>query len=166
MLPENFKLLINTISEFLLIEAVKVQPSEYYTWLLGKLVPFWQKMQWEVGPGNRPSRDISQLHRTIADYIQNRFAIQDEYPTDFDVIEDGHLDTFLHEMYKQMVVPHDIKYNGTVWREGLTFMHQAVAYMPESVMRQIQEKYPDSKFARYVENERARWNGPKEDGVV
>lgn len=65
-----------------------------------------------------------------------------------------------------MVVPHDIKYKSTVWREGLTFMHQAAAYIPESVMKQIQENYPNSDFADYVEKERARWNEPKESGVV
>lgn len=152
--------------EFLLIEAVKVQPSEYYPWLLSKLTPFWQKMQWEVGPGNRPSKKIMELYQTIENYVENHFIIQEKYPENFDVTKDGNLDTFLNEMYQQMIVPNDIKYNGTVWKEGLTFMHYAVAFMPEIVMKQIQEKYPNSNFSKYIKDERDRWNNPKADGIV
>jgi hypothetical protein len=132
----------------------------YYPWLLEKLTPFWQKMQWEVGPGNRPSRDISELYRVLEEHIQGRLVLRnpDEYPDNFDVLEEGHIDSLLKEGYERMVVPNDIKYNKTVWQNGLTFMHYAVAYMPESVVQQIKTKYPNSKFAEYIEKERERWN--------
>ncbi|MBN1617737.1 hypothetical protein JW887_00135 [Candidatus Dojkabacteria bacterium] len=162
-IARELKSIDSQYEEYLHIEAVKVKPSEYYPWVLGKLVPFWQKMQWEVGPGNRPGRDIQRLHGTIADYVKGRFVIQDEYPDDFDANAQGQIGAFLYEMYTQMVVPHDIKYNGTVWREGLTFMHNAIAYMPETVLRQIQEQYPNTDFARYIEKERGRWTEPKDD---
>lgn len=144
--------------EYMQIEAVKVRPDIYYPWLLQHLVPFWQKMQWEVGPGNRPRGDIQHLYHTIESYVKDRLVIREEYPENFDALRDGNLDTFLLELYNQMILNHDIKYNSTVWNEGLTFMHMAVAYMPEVVIQQIENKHPESGFAKYVRGEHERWN--------
>lgn len=145
-------------NEYLHLEAVKVRPDIYYSWLLQQLAPFWQKMQWEVGPGNRPTRQIQQLYRTMEDYVSNRLDIREQYPENFDALKNGNLDTFLMEMYRQMVLDHDIKYNSTVWREGLNFMHMAVAYMPEVVVQQIESKYKGTAFAKYIRDEHDRWN--------
>jgi hypothetical protein len=145
-------------NEYLHIEAVKVQPNVYYPWLLNQLVPFWRKMQWEVGEGNRPNGDITRLFKTLEEYIEQRLVIQDKYPDNFDVIREGHLGSFLEEMYRQMIVPHDIKYNGTVWDEGLKFMHYAVAYMPKVIVEQIKKIYPNTNFAIFLENEWFHWN--------
>lgn len=146
--------------QYLHIEEVKVFPHVYYPWLLQQLTPFWQKMQWEVGPGNRPSFDIRGLYDALENHIRNRLVIRkpEGYPEDFDILEEGHLDTLLLECYNRMVVPHDIKYNTTVWQEGLTFMLRAVSHMPPSVMEGIKAKYPNSEFANYLEAEYKRWN--------
>lgn len=148
--------------EFLHIEDVKAKPNVYYPWVIDKLAPLWQKMRWEVGPGNRPSRDIQALHDVLRDHIENRLVIKDgeeEYPEDFDVFEDGHLDTLIIECFDRMVVPNDIKYNTTVWQDGLTFMHNVVSLMPEAVLEQFKSKYPThTRLLEYLEKERARWN--------
>ena len=159
----------NEMSEYykgyLHIEAVKVKPSIYYPWLLGKLAPFWQKMQWEVGPGNQPRSDIRHLFATLQDYIKNRLVIREgDYPDRFNAIDEGQLDTFLLEMYRQMIVPHDIKYNTTVWQEGLSFMHYSVAYMPDTLLKEIVAKHRGSDFAAYLEREHKRWN--REENVI
>ena len=150
---------------YLRIEAVKVYPHVYYPWLLEQMVPFWQKMQWEVGPGNRPSRDIHELYRVLEDYIKNRLVIRkpEEYTEDFDAVDEGHVDSLIREGYERMVVPHDIKYNTTVWQDGLSFMHAAVAYMPPALLERIKAKYPNTGFAEYLEKEHARWN--KEEDI-
>ncbi len=142
--------------EFLHIEAVKVRPDVYYPWMLKQLVPFYRAMQFEVSEGNRPNHAVRTLHQTLADYIKNRLVIKEQYPENFDVIKDGNLDTFLYEMYKQMVVPYEIKNNGAVWKEGLTFMHYAISGMPESVVKEIEKKYPNSDFAKFVRKEHDR----------
>ena len=151
--------------QYLHIEAVKVSPHIYYPWLLDQFNPFWQKMHWEVGPGNLPSRDISELFRVLKDHVQHKLVYKrtEEYTEAFDAISEGHIDTLLLEGYQRMVVPHDIKDNGTVWREGLSFMHLAVAYMPPTLLARIVAKYPDTAFANYLASEHARWN--KEDDI-
>ncbi len=150
---------------YLRIEAVKVYPHVYYPWLIEQFVPFWQKMQWEVGEGNRPSRDISELYRVLEDHVKSKLVLRkpEEYAEDFDAIEEGHVDTLIREGYQRMIVPHDIKYNGTVWREGMSFMHAAVAYMPPTLLEQIRAKYPNTPFAEYLEKEHERWN--KEEDI-
>ncbi len=148
-------------NEFLQIEAVKVRPDVYYPWLLEQLAPFWKKMQWEVGPGNHPSGQIIRLYRTLEDHIRNKLILADDYPEDFDVLGAGNLDGLLLEMYNQVVLNHDIKYNGTVWTEGMTFIHMAVAYMPEAVVRQIENKHKNTAFAKFIRDEHGRWNKEK-----
>ena len=150
-------------AEYLHIEDVKVHPHIYYPWLIEKLSPFWNKMQWEVGPGNRPKRDIQALHDVLRDHVQNRLVLkEDDYPEDFDVLNEGHLDTLLLECYERMIVPHDIKYNTTVWQDGMTFVHYAFAYMPPKLIEQLKAKHGgDSQYAQlinYIEREHARWN--------
>jgi hypothetical protein len=152
--------------DYLLIEAVKVKPNIYYPWVINKLKPLWNKMQWEVAEGNTPSNDIKRLYETIETYIRSKLVIQKEYPEDFDVITQGNLASFLYQMYYQMVVPHDIKYNTTVWQEGLGFMHHAVAYMPEEIMNRIKIMFPNSDFANYIENERSRWVDSDENVIL
>lgn len=144
--------------QYLRIEAVKVYPHIYYPWLLEKLTPFWQKMQWEVGPGNQPKPEIRALYGVLQDHVKNRLVIRkpEEYAEDFDVIGEGHVDTLIKECYERMVVPHDIKYNTTVWRDGLTFMHLAVAYMPEELLEELKEKYQGTGFAEYLNRESER----------
>lgn len=141
------------------VELVKVYSHVYYPWLLEKFVPFWRKMQWEVGEGNRPSRDIQALYRVLEDHVRNRLVLRkpEEYTEDFDAIGEGNIDTLIKAGYDRMIVPHDIKYNGTVWREGMSFMHAATAYMPEALLEQMRGKYPNSDFVKYLEKERARW---------
>jgi hypothetical protein len=152
--------------EFLHIEEVKTKPHVYYPWLLERLAPFWSKMQWEVSEGNRPKPEIKALHNMLYDHILNKLDIRDgDYPEDFDVFEDGHLDTLIYECYTRMIVPYDIKSNGTVWNEGLSFMHYAVAYMPRRVLEKFREKYSGDEhevFIAYLERERARWNKGEE----
>jgi hypothetical protein len=150
---------------YLTVEAAKVYPHLYYPLILQRLAPFWQKMQWEMGPGQRPSGEISALYRVLDSYIKNRLVIKDpeEYTEDFDVMEEGRIDGLLKECYERMVVPHDIKYNGTVWREGLSFVNNAITLMPPVLLERIKAKYPNSGFADYLEREHARWN--KEEDI-
>lgn len=149
---------------YLRIEAVKAYPHIYYPWLLEQMIPFWQKMQWEVREEKRPSRDIKELYRVLKDHVEKRLVIRepDDYTEDFDVIDEGHVDTLIKECYDRMVVPHDIKYNTTVWQDGLSFMHAAVAYMPPALLERIKVKYPNSKFVEYLEKEHARWKKEEE----
>lgn len=146
------------------MEAVKVYPHVYYPWVLQQLVPFWRKMQWEVSPGNRPSREITELHRVLEANIKSGLVIHEDgkYPEDFDVLEDGHFDRLLRECYQRMVVPHDIKYNTTVWQDGLSFVLSAIINMPPKVLEQIKAKYPNTPFAQYIEKEYERWNKEKD----
>lgn len=141
---------------YLHIEEVKREPAVYYPWLAEKLLPFWSKMQWEVGPGNRPTAEISALHGVIKGFLAQ---LKPEPPQDFDYLTDGALGEFLIECYNRMVVPHDIKYNTTVWQDGLSFMHYAIAYMPASLVEDFKARYPRQKdFLAYLQKERARWN--------
>lgn len=163
---DNFKSIEGYYRDHLELVAVRQFPGAYYPWLLEKFVPFWRKMQWEVGPGNRPSQDIRELYQVLEHHVKNELVLREngQYSDDFDAVGEGHVDTLLLECYNRMIVPHDIKYNNTVWNEGNVFMHQAVAYMPESVLQQIKTKYPDSAFSMFLEVERARWN--KEEDVT
>lgn len=147
---------------YLRVEAAKVSPSIYYPLVLEQFAPFWQKMQWEVGPGNRPTPEVRALYEVLEDHVRNKLVVSGDYPETFDAVEDGHLDTLLKEGYERMVVPHDIKYNGTVWREGLSFMSQAVSLMPESVLAQMIAKYPNTPFAKWLESEHKRWSDDRE----
>lgn len=151
--------------KYLRAEAVKVYPHVYYPWLLEQFVPFWQKMQWEVEPGNEPSHDINELYRVLEDHVQNKLVFRkpEEYTEDFDTLEEGHVDSLLKECYERMVVPHDIKYNTTVWQNGLSFMHAAVAYMPPVLLERIKAKYPNTPFVEYLEKEHERRN--KEEDI-
>ena len=143
---------------YLHIQAVKVDPKIYYPWVLQKLVPFWQKMQWEVGPGNRPTRDISELYRMMERYIRSEFVIAEQYPQDFDVFEAGHIDGFLVELYNRVVTNHDINYNTTVWQEGQTFILNAVSNMPPVLLEKIINKHRGTPFAKWLQAEHERWN--------
>lgn len=147
-------------AEYLHIEAVKVSPHIYYPWMLEQLEPLFRKLGWEVAPGNRPSRAIVELNQVLENIVKHSLVIKpaDEYDEDFDPIEEGHLDTLLLEGYSRMVVPHDIQYNGTVWREGLGFMYLAVAFMPPALLERIIAKYPNTKFGEYLRNVHDRWN--------
>ena len=146
--------------EFLYLEDVKRKPHMYYPWLLKAFVPFWQKMQWEVAPGNRPSREISALYNVLDDLVVNKLVRQNgDYPEAFDVFSDGNLDSLLIEGYERMVVPHDIKYVNTVYHDGLSFMLSAALMMPESVLQQFKDKYGDSSaIVKYLESNRARFS--------
>lgn len=57
-----------------------------------------------------------------------------------------------------MVVTYEIKHNRTVWSEGLSFIHKTILYMPETVLKQILYKNPNSGFSKYLKEEWARWN--------
>lgn len=144
--------------EYLHIQAVKVDPSIYYPWMLQQLIPFWQKMNWEVGPGNRPSRDILSLFQMMEDYIKNRFVLEKELPKNFDCVEAGHLDGFLLELYNRVITNHDINYNGTVWREGHNYILAAVSNMPPVLLNQIINKHRGTPFAKWLKSEHERWN--------
>ncbi len=159
---EELDIIEGYYDRYLRVEAAKVSPSVYYPLVLEQFAPFWQKMQWEVGPGNRPNPDIRALYEVLADHVRNKLVISGDYPETFDAVEDGHLDTLLKEGYERMVVPHDIKYNGTVWREGLSFMSQAVSLMPESVLAQMIAKYPNTPFAKWLVTEHKRWSDDRE----
>lgn len=143
---------------YLHIQAVKVDPSIYYPWILQQLTPFWQGMQLEVGPGNRPSHDISSLFRMMEHYIKNEFILAEEYPKDFDCIGAGHIDGFLLELYSRVVANHDINYNTTVWQKGQTFIHYAVAYMPPKLLDQVISNHRGTSFAKWLKAEHERWN--------
>lgn len=144
--------------EYLHIEDVRSKPHVYYPWMLQELVPFMQKMHWEVSPGNKPFREVQELFNVLEDFVNNRLVQQESYPESFDCIKEGQLDSLLLEGYNRMIVPHDIKYNGTVWREGLTFMHVAVAYMPRPLLDRIRAKHAGTDFADYLDREWNRWN--------
>lgn len=146
--------------EFLYLEDVKEKPEVYYPWVLKELVPFWRKMQWEVSPGNRPTPDVSALYNTFKNLIDHSLVFQDaKYPENFDVFLDGNLDALIIEGYRQMVVPHDIKYVGAVYHEGLSFMLNAVLMMPEPVVQQFRDKYgKDSGVVQYIERNRKQFN--------
>jgi len=149
--------------KYLYIEDVKVKPNVYYPWLMEGLIPFWHKMQWEVSPGNSPKRDIQALHDVLKEHIDSLLVLHEgDYPEDFDVFEDGHLDSLLIECYERMNLNHDIQYNTTVWQDGLGFMHSAVALMPPKVIEQFKSKHGDDpryeRFIQYIEREHARWN--------
>ena len=146
-------------SEHLHLQEVKVKPNVYYPWVIEKLMPLWHGMNWEVGPGNMPNSEIKDLHKVLKNHVKNLLVIKEgEYPEDFDCFADGHLDSLLIECYNRMIVPHDIKYNGTVWKEGMSFMLNAVQAMPEPVLNQFKQTYPNSEFVNYVENTKKRWN--------
>lgn len=142
--------------QYLHISEVRRDPTVYFPWLTGKLLPFWQKMQWEVGPGNRPTAEIQGLHKHLESFLTN---LKPTYPENFDYLQEGKLGDFLVGCYERMVVPHDIKYNTTVWQEGLTFMHYAVAYMPPALFGEFKARYPKHEtFLTYLQNEWARWH--------
>jgi hypothetical protein len=154
---------INAIEEyygkFLHREAVMVQPHVYYPWVLQEMVSFWQGLQWEVSPGNEPTRDIRKLHQSLEDLIRNKLVIknQDQYDENFDVISEGNIDLLLKTCYEQMQIPHDIKYNNTVWQKGLPFLSTAISHMPKILHDQLVEKYAGTQFAEFIQKEFERW---------
>jgi len=151
--------------EYLYLEDVKQFPRVYYPWVLKEIVPFWQKMQWEVGPGQRPSREVRELYDVLKDHIENKLVVrEDDYPENFDVFEDGHFDTLLIEGYRRMVVPHDIQYVTTVWQDGLSFMLNTVLMMPESVVQQFADKYGETaEVVKYIKRTRDHYNKSDND---
>lgn len=153
--------------EYLHIEEVKVKPHVFYPWLRESFAPFWQRLQREAGPDSDygPSTELRQLYAVMKDHVDNlRVFKDDEYPEDFDVVEDGGLGSLLLEGYKRMVIPHDIKYNNVVYHDGMSFMHAAVVYMPETVVEQLKAKYPDQQdFLDYIDKNRAYWHKAEQE---
>lgn len=150
-LLHEFKGIEEAYEQYLHLEDVKCMPNVYYTWMLKQLSVFWQKMKWEVAPGNRPSRKIQTLYDILTHHMDSLPVYHEELPEGFDVIEEGHLAALLIECYEHMIIPNDITYNGTVRREGLSFMHNSVVMMPKSVLEQIVSKYPHkTAFTDYI----------------
>jgi hypothetical protein len=148
------------------MEAVKIREDYYYPWLLDKLAPFWQKLQWEVGPGNRPSPMMKQLYQHVRDYlVQKKLVIQEEYPEDFDCMTDGHLDTFLAGLLPY-IMDHELNYSQTVWIEGRSFWHNAISYMPQGVLNRIIGAYDGTFFGQHLTAERERRESENQSGVV
>jgi hypothetical protein len=141
--------------QYLRIEAVRVQPSKYYPWMLEKLVPFWEKIQLDNSDGYKPSPMMRDLYRFLYDNIKSRLVIQDEYPDAFDCIGEGHLDTFLEGLYPFMQ-DHDLGYYQSVWIEGHGFMHYAISYMPESLINEMMKKRPNSSLSKSLLSELKR----------
>jgi len=135
---------------FLHLEAVKSYGHVYYPWMLNQFTPFWQGMQWETSKGNNPTMDIRSLYQVLDGQIKNKLALRDEYKEGFDCLLAGNLDLLLKECYERMVIPHDIKNNGTVWQKGLPFLHIAVSFMPLEVYKQIITKYEGTSFGKYI----------------
>lgn len=144
--------------EYLHIERVKVYPHEYYPWVLDQMGEFWSHLQYEAREG-----EARGLFGRLQQVVRNRLVLHenpDQYQEGFDVIGDGHLDELLLVGYEGMVVPHDIKYNNTVWQKGLPWMTQAISHMPETVVQAMVKKYASTHpaFAKYVQEAHARWN--------
>ncbi|MCB9821412.1 hypothetical protein H6798_02645 [Candidatus Nomurabacteria bacterium] len=161
----SFQKLEKQYEEFLYLEEVRRVPHVYYPWVLRQLVPFWQKMQWEVSPGNRPSYDITRLHKTIEDLISSRLVVEPghEFDTSFDPMDDGHIDELLVACYEQMVVPHDIKNKQTVWTEGMSFMNLATTLMPVKLLERLKAKYGENHgLVKLVINEQKRFSQDEE----
>lgn len=149
--------------DFLRIEEVKVKPHVYYPWMLEQFVPFWQGMQWEVGPGNRPTSDMRNLYNALENQLKqmelkHAFRKEEEYTAAFDAINEGHVDTLLGVCYEKMVKIHDLGYNNTVWQKGLPFVSHAIAMMPPVLVEQIITRHAGTDFANYIEKEYERWN--------
>ena len=140
---------------YLHMEAVNENPHTYYQWALRVMSPFWSKMRWEMGPGQQPKQDISELYAVLEDHVKNKLVVLDEGQSldeNFDVIEDGHIDSLLYECYQRMIPRSNIQYNSTVWQVGMPFVHDAVRNMPKELAEQLIAKYPGSGFAQYIES--------------
>lgn len=155
---EKFNHMGEKYNAYLHLEEVKVNPHIYYPWIMNKLTPFWYKMQREVAPENRPHNDMRTLYQMLQQHIVNKLDIRQEpYPKDYDVFADGNLGSFLVTCYEQMIVPHKMGYYGVVWNEGRTFMHYAVAFMPESIVQKFRAEYGEQHpFVDYLVNSRSR----------
>src|SRR3989344_3786075 len=139
---------------YLKIEAVKVEPSIYFPWMLEQFAEFWFAMQREVDPRNEPREDILRLFKALSAHVKHWKGIKSidgNLPEDFDCIESGHLDTFLNECYIGMVISHDIKYNSTVWQKGLPFLSYVISLMPPTLLAEMVKKRKGSSFARYLQ---------------
>lgn len=129
--------------QYLRIEAIKVQPNLFYPWMLEQLVPFWQKIQWEVSDGNRPSSMMRRLYEFLHNSIKNRLVInKEEYPESFDCISEGHLDEFLRGLYP-FLDDHDLNYSNSVYHEGQSFRYSVIRMMPIQVAQQIIHQNPN-----------------------
>ncbi|OGY12400.1 MAG: hypothetical protein A3F61_04050 [Candidatus Blackburnbacteria bacterium RIFCSPHIGHO2_12_FULL_41_13b] len=147
--------------EYQHIEMVKVFPHEYYPWVLREMRDFWQSMRYEMSYQGREG-DITGLYRALDNLIRNRLVIQEQYPEDFDPIEQGHLDELLRIGYDRMIVPHDIKYNSTVWQKGLPFITRVISHMPVSVLQAMIAKHTNTSFGEFLQEEHARRNKEEE----
>ena len=145
---------------FLRMEAVKVSPIEYYTWVIDALVPFWQRLEWDVNPDNEPRPAIRALHDAIGRCI-DRLDIRkrEAYPAEFDVVRDGHLDQLLATCYDLMVPETDLHYSTSVWQYGLPFITEAARLMPTRLRDRLSERYAGSAFGDFVEH----YRGPESE---
>jgi hypothetical protein len=152
--------------QFLLIEEVKVKPNTYYPWLLEKLIPFWTKVNWDVGEGNRPTPMMRSLYEFLHQYIEKDFVYKkDGYPENFDCINEGNLYSFLSGLYTY-IRDHDLGYYQSVWIEGHGFMFMAIYYMPEDLINRMIEMDPGTHFAKALQQELTRREKENKDAVL
>lgn len=142
--------------EHLHLEEVKRKPHVYYPWVLREMRSFIGGMEWEMGPGQRPSTELRALYSAMRLHIEQRFAYRDSYTEEFDPMEEGAIDSWLREGYYRMVVYSELHYNNTVWQKGLPFMSMAMRYMPDSLLARMAAEYQGEDFGEYLAKEQRR----------
>jgi hypothetical protein len=159
-IAQYMKQIQDVYKQYMLLEAVKVKPNLYYPWMLTKLMPFLQRIEEQVNPENKPERNILELYTVMIDLWNNYLVRKESLPENFDCIKEGHLDLLLLTAFDRMVKDYEIQYNGAVWMEGFSFISNATHNMPETVFKELIEKYHTTRpdFAEWLQKEHARWN--------
>ena len=142
--------------DFIQIEAVKTIPSVYYSWVLARLKVFYRELGYAVHPDNTPAQSVIELDADITEWIKNcaefPAAGQQEYPDNFNAVEQGGLGKLIKICYESMELPYAIKHQDVVWRHGLPFITLVISYMPEVVYQQLLVEHQGTAFASWLTN--------------